>query len=311
MFFHESRSFAALNSQLFDFIHTSSAALWNLRWQVQGYVSVSPQASKQDLSDRFTSGSGIPAHNLRGTCIDTAWEDQLGQFAQIVATNLIAMYESWAEAVMIKFGNKNLVKQVQFPSKGNYGRTQAGIRDALATAGATTSSDMQRAFHPVYAAQRKYSLSHLDALLALYRYHKEVRNAVMHGGGRANPITEQAWKYAATLTAADIGSRISPLTSKVTDGQMVTSDLREAIQLSDVLLRVVRTIDAELCVTGIAEQEFVTGWRANQSTRQLRDLPLDAARRAKRLEVLSRKAGYMTPADTAAIQQIGLRAGLL
>ncbi|MEW2513665.1 hypothetical protein [Streptomyces sp. NPDC046870] len=173
---------------------------------MQGYVSVSPQATKQDLSDRFTRGSGIPASNLRGTCIDTAWEE------------------------------------------------------ALATARATRSSDMQRAFHPVYAARQKYSLSHLDALLVLYRYHKEVRNAVMHGGGKANPITEQAWKHAATLTAADIGSRTSPLTSKVTDGQMVTSDLREAIQLSDVLLRLVRTTDAELCVTGIAEQEFVTGW---------------------------------------------------
>ncbi|MFD4220468.1 hypothetical protein [Streptomyces griseus] len=311
MFFQESRSFAALNSQLFDFIHTSSAALWNLRWQVQGYVSVSPQATKQDLSDRFTSGSGISANNLRGTCIDVAWEDQMGQFAQMVATNLIAMYESWAESLMLKFGAKRLIKQVQFPSKGTYGCTQGGVRDALAAARATTSLDMQRAFYPVYAAQRKYSLHQLDALLALYRYHKEVRNAVMHGGGKANPITEQAWRHAATLTAVDIGSRTSPLTSKVTDGQTVISDLREAIQLSDVLLRVVRTIDAELCVTGVAEHEFVTGWRANQSARQLRDLPVDAARRVRRLESLTRKAGYMTPADTAAIEQIGARASLL
>jgi hypothetical protein len=133
----------------------------------------------------------------------------------------------------------------------------------------------------------------------------------MYGGGKVNPTTEQAWKHAAMLTAADIGSRTSPLTSKVTDGQTVTSDLHEAIQLSDVLLRLVRTIDAELCVSGIAEHECVTGSRANQSSRQLRDLPADAARRAKRLKVLSRKAGYMTPADTAAIHQIGIRASLL
>jgi hypothetical protein len=312
MFFQESTDFAARNSQLFDFVHTSSAALWNLRWQVQGFVAVAPQASKQELSDRFTSGTGIAANNLRGTCIGTPWEDQLGQFAQIVTTNLIAMYESWADQLMLKFGGKALVKQVQFPSKGTYGQTEEGVRDALATARAAgISSDMEKAFHPVYSGQQKYSLAHLDALLALYRYHKEIRNAYMHGGGTAKPNTVRAWTHASTLKAADIGSRSAPTVSHVVKDAKVKTDIREAIQLSDILLRIVRTIDAELCFTDLAERNFLAGWKANESIRQHRALPGDPTRRDKRLAQLCRKAGYVSPADTSAVHQIALRAGLI
>ncbi|TKG60253.1 hypothetical protein FCN18_35815 [Prauserella endophytica] len=56
MFFKESFDFADRNSKLFDFTHTASAALWNLRWQVQGYVTVSPEATKQRGPHRIRCG---------------------------------------------------------------------------------------------------------------------------------------------------------------------------------------------------------------------------------------------------------------
>src|SRR6202035_4288104 len=108
LFFTESRNFAARNQQLFDFIHTSSVALWNLRWQVQGFVGARPDASADELSGRFASGTDIRANNIKGTIINTSWEDQLDQFAQVVAVNLIAMYEGWAEELMSKFSQPNL-----------------------------------------------------------------------------------------------------------------------------------------------------------------------------------------------------------
>jgi hypothetical protein len=311
-FYRESASFTLRNAQLFDFVQTSSVALWNLRWQVQGFAAVRPETTVEELSDRFASGSNIRANNLKGACIETPWEDQLDQFAQIVSANLIAMYEGWAEELMPKFGNRQLIKQVQFPSRGRYGNARDGVGEAIAHARSIGISDeMKRAFYPRYSAHRKYSLNHLDSLLALYRYHKEIRNSWMHRGGIADNLAEDAWRNASTLARSDIGGRSSPALIRLTDGMMVKTNIFEAIQLSDVLLRIVYTLDAELCFTDLAEQTFLTGWQANANARNLRELPANPIKRARRLASICRKAGFVTPSDTEAIYQLGSRAGLI
>jgi len=311
-FFRESRTFAVRNQQLFDFIHTSSVALWNLRWQVQGFIGVQPDASAEEISGRFASGTNIRANNLKGTCTKTSWEDQLDQFAQVVSVNLIAMYEGWAEELMPKFGDSRLAGQVQWPSKGNYGRLSDGVSEALGRArSGGVSAEMKKAFFPVYSASREYSPVHLDPLLALYRYHKEIRNSLVHRGGVANDVAEDAWRSASTLTRADIGLRSSPYLTSVKDGMMVKMNIGQAIQLSDLLLRIVSTIDAELCFTDVSEQIFLDDWRGNEGLRQIRELPGDPIRKVRMLVRICRKAGYVSPADTDAIYTIGRRSGLI
>src|SRR5437016_5497131 len=48
-FYPSTESFRSQHSDLFDFVHGSAAALWNMRWQVQGYLSVVPRASEEEL----------------------------------------------------------------------------------------------------------------------------------------------------------------------------------------------------------------------------------------------------------------------
>lgn len=311
-FFSESKAFSDRNRQLFNFIHTSSVALWNLRWQVQGFMGVRPEATAEELTARFASGTNIRANNLKGACIDITWEDQLNQFAQIVSSNLIAMYEGWAEELMPKFGAPQLTAHVQWPSQGRYGNTGKGVGEALAQARASgTSTAMKSAFFPVYSASRKYSPAHLDAMLAMYRYHKEIRNSLMHRGGTANDKAEAAWRNASTLTRSDIGGRSSPALTQQTEGMMVRTNIGEAIQLSDILYRLVSTIDAELCYTSLAEQDFLSAWRNNPEWGQkFRQLPGDPVKRSKRIVVLCHSCGYATPADTEPIYQLGKSAGV-
>lgn len=311
-FFKESRGFAARNRQLFDFIHTSSVALWNLRWQVQGFLGVRPDASREELSSRFSSGTDIRANNLKGTCVQTSWEEQLAQFAQIVSANLIAMYEGWAEELMSRLGTPQLIKQIQFPSRGYRGRSGNGISEAIASIrSAGTSVEMKRAFFPVYSRHQKYSLSHLDGLLCMYRYHKEIRNSLMHRSSIADTKAEDAWRTAATLTRADIGGRSTPCVTPITADRPVRTDIGEAIQLSDILLRIVFTIDAELCFTKAAETIFVEDWRSMNDWRNFRQLPSDPANRHLRLCAITRKAGYATPEDSEAIFEIAHRNHLI
>jgi hypothetical protein len=213
---------------------------------------------------------------------------------------------------MSKFSS-NLIKQVQFPTRGKYGQdTSGGVGDALAQAKANgISNEIQRAFYPKYAAHRKCSLRNLDALLALYRYHKEIRNSFVHRGGIADIKAENAWLNASTLKNSDIGGRSAPAISVIKEGESVETSLYEAIQLSDVLLRIVHTIDAELCFTRVGEQAFLNDWQNSEGARALRTFPAGQNRRADRIKKIVRKVGYMPPADTDAVYELGRREGLV
>jgi hypothetical protein len=312
LFFKESARFADRNGKFFDFVETSSAALWNLRWQVQGFVSAVPSATSADLSNRFTTGSGITANNLKATCLDTTWDDQLGQFSQLVVSTLVSMFESWAEDVMPRFGSKDLVKWVQFPSKGNYGQRRNGVREALHKSQANgISTEMRDAFYPAYSRTSKYNPQQLDALLVVYRYHKEIRNAFMHRGGVANADNKEAWRQASQISQSDLGGKIGPKVSEPTLGEALKVDLKESIQLADILLRIITTIDSELCYTKVAEEIFVQDWISSRRSPIRISLSNDPVKRSKRLTGACKKAGYVEPADIDAIRKIGIRAGLV
>jgi hypothetical protein len=42
-------SFRKEHAALWDFVHGVTVALWNTRWHVSGYLSVVPDASRDDL----------------------------------------------------------------------------------------------------------------------------------------------------------------------------------------------------------------------------------------------------------------------
>ncbi|TWF73385.1 hypothetical protein [Kitasatospora viridis] len=312
-FFAESKSFGTRVEQLFSFIHPASVALWNLRWQVQGFVAASPTATDLDLSGRFASGSGIKANNLKKICVETPWGEQLGQFAQIVGANMIALYEGWAEGLMAKFPKgDDLSRDIQFPGRGKHGSRRSGVGEALAGIHqAGISLEMKQAFFPAYSASKKYSISELDALMALYRYHKEIRNSFMHGGGVAGKRAEKAWRDVSTLTRADIGGKSGPIITPIVEGQPIAYTIEEAIQLSDVIIRLVHTIDAELSYSSRAEQYFLDSWKATPDILKLQQLPTDPDRRNKRIAQICRKIGFVAPADPAAAMALGRQAGML
>lgn len=64
-FFTSTAAFKNQYTALFDFLQPTAAALWNLRWQVRGYLATVPDATKEDLMGRFVQGSGIHSVNLR------------------------------------------------------------------------------------------------------------------------------------------------------------------------------------------------------------------------------------------------------
>ncbi|WP_326683093.1 hypothetical protein OHB31_35630 [Streptomyces microflavus] len=313
-FFSASKEFGAEITRLLDFVHPATVALWNLRWQVQGFVAATGNATDDDLSERFGSGSGFPARNLKKSCIETPWAEQTEQFAQIVAANVIALYESWAEEVFSETINMNPKhkKWVQFPSRGVNGRRHEGIRDTLAEIrSAGISPEMRSAFFPVYSASKWNGVAHLDEMTVLYRYHKEIRNSFMHSGGRASDLAETAWSNVSGLTRADVGGRRNPILTQVTEGQRISYSMEQASDLAAVIIRLIHSIDAELSSSMYAEQYFLESWSSWSERGKYKELPSDPIQRDRRIAKICRKVGFVTPANPAAVIALGRKAGFV
>ncbi|MFG3490020.1 hypothetical protein [Streptomyces sp. NPDC047972] len=226
---------------------------------------------------------------------------------------MIALYEGWAEGLLPKFGKSAWATDVQFATKGTHGQSKRkGVGDAIAEIHSSgISADMKKAFFPTYSKSKKYSLSNLDALVTLYRYHKEIRNSIMHSGGKASDRAEAAWLEASKLTKADIGGKVDPILTKVIEGDPITYGIEEAIQLSDVIIRLVHTIDAELMYTSYAEKQFMDTWNATPGALKLRMLPGDPAKRRRRINQICKAVGVLLPDDPEVVVKLGKNARLL
>ena len=73
-------------AEVFIFIWPTATALWNLRWQVRGFLDTVDNASQDQLSRRFVEGVDLPESDLRRTCVEQIWEQQKEQFADTIAS---------------------------------------------------------------------------------------------------------------------------------------------------------------------------------------------------------------------------------
>ena len=62
-FFPETNIAEKQISELFSFVWAAAPALWNLRWQVDGFLRAAPDASEKEITDRFILGSDIHGAN--------------------------------------------------------------------------------------------------------------------------------------------------------------------------------------------------------------------------------------------------------
>lgn len=67
MFFPSGRQASDQITALFNFVWPTAAALWNLRWQVQGFVAEVPSATVDQPEQRFVFGSKIDTVDLKPT----------------------------------------------------------------------------------------------------------------------------------------------------------------------------------------------------------------------------------------------------
>jgi hypothetical protein len=300
-FFSASSDAADEFENLFNFVWPTAAALWNLRWQVKGFLGEASAPSSDHLSQRFVSGSGIQGVDLRKACIDQTWAEQQERLAGIILMNAFAIYEHWAEQIMAACGKRpGTGSQLQ----GNPTATRPGIRGVLTDFSASPSSAMSAAYYPVMVADKKFALSIIDNLSNCYWYFKEMRNCLAHRGGIASSVAEDAYQaFSQASSQADLGMRGALKHHAVQAGHPVRLDLRGVVGFSEVLLKIIKTVDAELSRSTQGEMYFISRMRT-PATPQPSTLSSRDKRRAEQVGKRCLVCGFPRPKDPAEIYRL-------
>lgn len=309
-FFNTSKAVASRITETFDFVHPTAAAVWNLRWQVQGLVGAYPTITESELRGRFIAGSSINGVNLKRACIDKSWEAQKEQFAKFLLFEFCSLYEGWCESIIQQAGLSINKKSLQFPS-GSYKGKPTGISLVLREVQASISSVFHGCIYPSLCSNGKYSPTNLEQLLKCYRYFKELRNYLIHGHEVTTGEFSVAEQDYAALSAADLGLKEKPGFFPYSIGSSCKPELRGVIGFGEVVLKLISTLDIMLSSTIHAEPEFKRRWKAKHGAYPITLSAANVDRRNRRITVLSKGLGIPAPVVTPQFSQWLLAEGLI
>jgi hypothetical protein len=300
--FQATADYRAKHTDLLEFVNPAAAALWNMRWQIRGYVAAVPDASESDLFGRFAAGSGLRAGNMRTIFGDSTWEEQLSRFGEMLLASAIATYEGWAHELINSLG----LSKSDAGSLDSY-LTGASVSEpervrAVATIGASTSAFARTEFQPgLRAGNHALGANGLTSLLTAFRAYKAVRNAQTHRSGIASDQQATTILAASALTASDVGTRARPVFPDVVAGERIGVTYPLAVGCTAVLLKLVMTVDAELAGTIACEQDVRRRIEAIPNLNRWRELPASPDARHRRLRFLLGLSGApeVTDADHA------------
>jgi len=292
-FFLETEACRDRITELFEFAWPTAAALWNLRWQVRGFLNEVPDATKEQLDNRFLFGSDIPTADLKATCIRKSWADQKQVFAGFILSSAVAAYEHWSEGIARELGvAASESKKLQFEDAPE----KQGVQSFVVAQTAVVSVTIEKEFYDSYVVKRKYAYPIIGNLMKCYRYYKEIRNSLMHGGGIANARAEQAYlDFLPVSDRTSLGMRGALQIEPLSEGQPVVIHLRGVVGFCDVLIRILHSIDTELSRSKKAEASL----KARLSRRSAPQiLSADKNRRRSQIAVRCQRAGLPRPRST-------------
>jgi hypothetical protein len=258
-------------TNLFEFVWPASVALWNLQWQAKGFFAQVPEATVEQMHARFVLGSGVHGADLKKLAGDTAWEDLQQWFARLLLSESFALFEGWIEAAFEELevplairgrGNSSLDKKLQFPSKFDAaGLPVGGVCAALAKVQLNASSGLvSNCIYPELIKNKKYAKADLENMMICYRAFKEVRNDFTHHGGVASLQAQECFIAFEALNAGNLGLKEKPELPQVVVGKPIRLSIRGVVGLSDVVLRLIATLDSELVRSGYGDALIKRRW---------------------------------------------------
>jgi hypothetical protein len=303
-FFFQSKLIEAQITELFDDLWPTVTAIKNMRWQVNGYYHEMNVKQNTKLASRFVdSEEKTNRPNLYRACIEQTWEQQEYSLSKNLLTNIFALFEGWLETILPLLGvNEKKGKDLQFPDKA---------RSTLLALQAHPNVVLVDAFYDVYITKNSCSkLAHLENYLKVYRFFKECRNSIIHRGGKADQRAIDAYNSTIGMTAADLDVKEVPEMFSVTNAdEMVRISLRGVVGFSQIVLKLVEVIDAELIKMSKAIDCFVN--QVKEFKPYPETLSQDTYKAEKKIEGMLRTAGFLPPRQSSAFLQLLRTKGII
>lgn len=242
-------------TKLFDFVWPTAVALWNLRWQVHGFLAIVPNASYQDIASRFVVGSDIHGADIRAMTNRMTWDEQKSRFAEFVLTNIFAIYEGWARGIVAR-------TQISDTSDRDLYRignsNTSGLSFFMTRVCTVPSSVMQKHFQPHFLSHKKVFRDKINEMLICYKYFKEIRNCQIHNGGVADQKAVDAYNaFVPICSPSSLRTKGVIEHYSVTLGDEIKLSLRGVVGFSDIVLRLMVTIDAQISGSESAERAIL------------------------------------------------------
>ncbi len=259
LFLDATRHTVAEIERLFDFFHPVTLGLRRLQLQVSDRIEAVPKASAQELGAWAATGTGLQRYGALAQFADRPWADVDRAVGELLLVSLVAAYEGWTVAAMDELvpalgdgarGKLAIAMQHSAP------RRDGDVLSAVADLNVTESDALVRDSVPLARKHPKYSGGHLGELLVVFRWFKETRNAVMHLGGRPTRWAPGAHQRYRTLPALPF--RVPPIPSTMPVTLSVTR--HDAVGFSDIVQRMLVTLDTELMRSHHAEALLVRRW---------------------------------------------------
>lgn len=264
-YFEESNNLQNEIIALHDFVLPMSTAMWQFGNTIkQELQSASPPNAAQLAKKYNTAPKTRGTTDLIHPFNTISWDAQLQRIAEISLVNVIAIFEVWCEEICTKLGRPDLAIRLQFPT--NASKTK-GVGSAIAEITVSESNALKDSIYAALINSKKYSFSTLDNLLKSFRYFKELRNSFMHRGRLCDGKLYGAQSdFLPVANAPLLGMDFVPEHSVFQIGDSIELSLHGVLGFTDVILRIVTTVDAELSRSVLAEPEIINRIKAVKKT---------------------------------------------
>lgn len=317
-FFDATRYFYRDHQNFSTVSQSSALGLFNLRREVSavydaaGYFSSRMKPDHEMLRQRFLAGSSLTKADFLQLASPDSFPDDLAVLVRMSLMTNISLFEGWQDAISKEYGLSNNHKQaLEWPSQSSYPRLKAngqskgpGCTDVLTLLrSGQPSALMARSFGPTLTGAAGYSLSNLDDLYICFRAWKEARNCITHGGGRANSrFIDDAQRLAGIAARGLPPLKWFPALPTLAEGESIDIPFKDMLAFSEVLRRIVCTVDAELAQTRKGEQVFVRRFAADRRLHKS-EVSFEKARRHKVISEICRRTNFPPPLQLAEIDE--------
>lgn len=264
-YFEESNNLQNEIIGLHEFVLPMSTAMWQFRSIIGTELqSVSPLNASQLATKYNTAPNTRGSTDLIRPFSTITWEEQRQRIAELALVNIIAIFEVWCDEICGKLGHPDLAIRIQFPT--NASKTK-GVGSAIDQITTVESVAIKGAIYPSLTRTKKYSMPTLDNLLRCFRYFKELRNSFMHRGRKCDGKLYGAQsEFLPVANEASLGMDFVPEHSSYQIGDSIDLSLHGVLGFTDVILRIVTTVDAELSRSESAQAEILRRIKIEKKT---------------------------------------------